>query len=205
MPWAKLMMPISPNTIDSPSATRIRMQPFTRPMNSCVYQISSGNPKSVRSGGPSDLLAQRLLRVEALTLARLGGALAAHRLHDVEEVPRVLHRARGLAPAEVDVLDVHVVARADLLGPLQVLELPALERARDLVGLERLHVVRGLEQQAHRGVGRGGVAAGRALAERHVPVVIALGRRELVLEVPVPRHPGVEVLVHAGARRLCEG
>ena len=56
-----------------PSATRIRMQPFTSPMNSCVYQISSGNPKSVRSG-----LAQGLLRIEAFALARLGGRLAAH-------------------------------------------------------------------------------------------------------------------------------
>jgi hypothetical protein len=37
-----LMMPMRPNTIDSPSATRIRMQPFTSPMNSCAVQISSG-------------------------------------------------------------------------------------------------------------------------------------------------------------------
>jgi hypothetical protein len=36
------MMPMSPNTIDSPRATRMRMQPFTRPMKSCVYQISRG-------------------------------------------------------------------------------------------------------------------------------------------------------------------
>src|SRR5581483_7696801 len=135
------MMPISPNTMDRPRATRIRMQPFTRPMNSCVYQMSSGNPRSVRSGGASDLLGQRLLGVEALALARLGGGIAAHRLHDVEEVPLVLHRAGGLAPAQVHVLDVHVIARADLLGPLQVLELPPLERPRDLVGLERLRVV----------------------------------------------------------------
>src|SRR5690349_7717167 len=108
------MMPMSPNTIDRPSATRIRMQPFTSPMNSCVYQISSGNPKSVRSAGPSDLLTQRLLRVEALALARLGGRLAAHALHDVEEVPRVLHRGGGLPTAQVDLLTVHVVAGADL-------------------------------------------------------------------------------------------
>src|SRR5512137_1926850 len=158
------MMPMSPNTIDSPSATRMRMQPFTSPMNSCVYQISSGKPKSVRSAGPSDLLTQGLLRVETLALARLGGRLATHALHDVEEVPRVLHRAGRLPLAEVDLLTVHVVAGADLLGALEMLELPALARAGDLVGLERLHLVRGLEQQAHRGVGGRGVAGGGALA-----------------------------------------
>src|SRR5678816_95813 len=117
MPWAKLMMPISPNTIDRPRATRIRMQPFTRPMNSCVYQISSGNPKRVRSSGPSDLLTQRLLGVEALTLARLGRGLAAHPLHDVEEVPRVLHGPRRLALAEVHVLSlIHISEPTRLLS-----------------------------------------------------------------------------------------
>src|SRR5215831_13773940 len=130
------MMPMSPKTIDRPRATRMRMQPFTSPMNSCVYQISSGYPRRVRSAGPSDLLAQRLRGIEALALARLRGGLAADGLHDVEVVPRVLHRAGRLAPAEVDVLDVDVVARADLLGALEVLELPPLEGARDLVGLE---------------------------------------------------------------------
>ena len=48
------------------------MQPFTRPMNSCVYQIVERKAEE-----RSDLLAQRLLRIEALTLARLGSRLAA--------------------------------------------------------------------------------------------------------------------------------
>src|SRR5713101_5086401 len=198
------MMPMSPKTIDRPRATRMRMQPFTRPMNSCAYQTSSGKPKRVRSAGPSDLLTQGLLRVEAFTLARFGGRIAAHALHDVEEVPRVLHRAGRLALAEVDLLDVDVVAGPDLFGALEVLELPPLEGAGDLVGLERLDLVRGLEQQAHRGIGRRGVAGGGALAERKVPVVVALGRRELVLQVPVPRHPGVGVVVDARAGGLRE-
>src|SRR5262245_15002867 len=116
------MMPMRPKTMERPSATRMRMQPFTRPMNSCVYQISSGKPRRVRSA--LDLLAQRLLRVEALALARLGDVLAPDGLHDVEVVPIVLHRGRRLALAEVHVLDVDVVARADLLRPLQILELP---------------------------------------------------------------------------------
>src|SRR6185503_21294091 len=97
----------------------------------------------------SDLLAQGLLRIEAFTLARLGDRLAAHALHDVEEVPRVLHRRGRLALAEIDLLHVYMVAGADLLGALEVLELPALEGAGHLVGLERLDLVRGLEEQAH--------------------------------------------------------
>src|SRR4026209_208953 len=204
MPWAKLMIPIRPKTMDRPRATRIRMQPFTSPMNSWAYQTSSGKPKSVRSSAPSDLLAQRLLRIEAFALARLGRGLAAHALDDLEEVPLVLHRDGWLALAEEHLLHVHVVARPDLLGAFQVLELWPLERAGDLVGLERLHVVGGLEQEAHRGVGGRGVAAGRALAQGHVPVVVAPGRRVLVLELPVPRHPRVEAVSHAGARRLRE-
>src|SRR4029453_968264 len=204
MPWAKLMIPISPKTMDRPRATRIRMQPFTSPMNSCAYQTSSGKPKTVRSRASSDLLAQRLLRVEAFALARLGRGLAAHALHDLEEVPRILHGGGRLALAEEHLLPVHVVARPDLLGALEVLELPSLEGAGDLVGLQRLHVVGGLEQEAHRWGGGGGVAAGRTLAQGHVPVVVALGRRVLVLEVPVPRHSRVEAVVHAGARRLRE-
>ena len=73
-------------------------------------------------------------RIEPLALARLGGRLAADGLDDVEVVPPVLHPGGRLALAEVHVLDVHVVAGADLLGALQVLELPPFERARDLVG-----------------------------------------------------------------------
>src|SRR5215468_8861554 len=65
-----------------------------------------------------DLLAEGFLGVEALALAGLRRRLAAHRLDDVEEVPRVLHRGGRLALAEVDVLDVHVITGADLLGPL---------------------------------------------------------------------------------------
>src|SRR5262249_57985717 len=118
----------------------------------------------------SDLLAQGPLRVEPLALARLGGRLAAHRHHDVEEIPRVLHGGGRLALAEEHFLDVDVVAGADLLGALQVLELPALERARDLLGVGRLHLPRGVEQDAHRRVGRGGVAARGALARREVAV-----------------------------------
>src|SRR5262245_57907713 len=147
------MMPIRPKTIDSPRATRIRMQPFTRPMNSCVYQISSGKPKRVRAR--LGLLAQRLLGIEALALAGLGSRLAADGLDDVEEVPGVLHRGGRLALAEVHVLDVDVVAGTDLLGPLEVGELAALESLGDLLGVERLHLARGVEQHAHRGVGRG--------------------------------------------------
>src|SRR5262245_8793785 len=130
----------------------------------------------------SALLAQRLLRIEALALAGLGGQLAAHALHDVEEVPVVLHGGRGLALAEVDVLDVHVVAGADLLGPFQVLEFPPLQRLRDLLGVDRLHLTRRVEEHAHCRVGRRRVAAGRALPESEVTVVVRLGGRVLVLE-----------------------
>src|SRR4030095_160406 len=196
------MMPMSPNTIDSPRATRMRMQPFTRPMNSWVYQISSGKPKSVRS---SDLLAEGLLRIEFLALAGPRGRLAADGMDNVEVVPPVLHPGGRLALAEVHVLDVHVVAGADLLGALQVLELPPFERARDLVGLERFHLARGVEEDPDRGIGRRRVTARRALPERVVAVVVLLGRRVLVFQGPVPRHARVGVLVDALARGLREG
>src|SRR4030095_9460520 len=134
MPWAKLMIPISPKTMDRPRATRIRMQPFTSPMNSCAYQTSSGKPRTVRSRASSDLLAQRLLRVEALALARLGRGLAAHALHDLEEVPRILHGRGRLALAEEHLLHVHVVARPALLGAREVLGLAPFRGAGGACG-----------------------------------------------------------------------
>ena len=97
-----------------------------------------------------------------------------------------------------------MIAGADLLGALEVLELPPFEGARDLVGLERFHLARGLEEDPHGGIRRRRVAARRALPERIVPVVVLLGRRVLVFQGPVPRHARVEILVDALARGLRE-